>query len=171
MKKISFKLKIWTNLFYLTCCRCPLLYHCLIQYELRHTVFTRWNLKSLRKPGAGEETWNIPGTTDIYFDAVVKGTITSRGPSVTKDAAAAVCLCWSIPHLPVAQKTKGYLSLEALLWYISKCLFFNLAGKKKSSPFSFTVVLCHTDIQPKAPPGTRLHTSPSMLSNWHIGPS
>lgn len=35
----DFKLKIWINLFYLTCCRCPLLYHCLIQYELRHTVY------------------------------------------------------------------------------------------------------------------------------------
>lgn len=56
-------------------------------------LFARWNLNSLRKPGAAEETWNIPGTTDIYFDAVVKGTKTSRGPSVTEDAAAAVCLC------------------------------------------------------------------------------
>lgn len=102
-------------------------------------LLARWNLKSLRKPG--EESWNKPDHRYLLCQsccrAVVWGPKTPGG-TLTEGTAAAVWLCWSIPHLPIVQKTKGYLSLEALLWY--KCQFHNLAGKKKSSPFGFSAV-------------------------------
>ena len=146
-----------------------------------HKAMCKW---AVTKPGAEEKSWNIPGTTDIYSAELLlsccQGPQTPHDTSVTKApaAAAAACLCWYIPHLPIVQKTKGYLSLEALLWYISKCQVHNLAGegkKKKIKPpwllCCSSACFCHTEIQAKAPPGTRLHTGSSMLGNWHWGPS
>lgn len=57
-------------------------------------LLARRNLKSLRKPGAGDENWNIAGTTYIYYvRAVVKGPKTPSGIPVSEVTAAAVCLC------------------------------------------------------------------------------
>lgn len=164
---------MWTNIFPPTFCRYPLLYNCLIW-----TQACFWPDETLKvKAGAGEESWNIPGSPDIYYvRAVVE--LLSRGQKLLVAplwvVTAALCLCWFIPHLPIVQKTKGYLSPEALLWYISKCQFHNLAGEKKKIPLWLlrcsSTCYCHTKIQPKVPPGTRLHTSPSVLGNWHREP-
>lgn len=54
--------------------------------------------------------------------------------------------CWSIPHLTIVQNTKGYVSLESLLWHISKCQ--SLLIRKKTSPFICLVVpllVCYMD--------------------------
>lgn len=62
----------------------------------------------------------------------------------------------TIPHLPIEQRKrrrrKSQVSLEAPLWYISKCQLQNRARKKVISLWLlhyFSTCFCHTEIQPK----------------------
>lgn len=148
---------------------CLLLCHCLTQSELRHAVGQMRPGLLARRAGTYQAPQILYILCQSYCWAVVKGPKTPCGTPVTKGTAAAVCLCWSIPHLPIVHKTKGYLSPEALLWYTSKCQFHNLAGKKNHLPLASLLFLYlfspHRD-PTKGP--SRHKTSHKPFNAWQL---
>jgi len=132
-------------------------------------------MKLLKEAGAEEESLNIPRTTHIcYVRAVVE--LLSRGPKLLVaplwvNVKQPQCASADSSHICIVQKTKGYLSLEALLWYISKCQFHNLAGERKknhpplASPLFLYLLLPHRDTT-KNP--SRHKTSHEPFNAWQL---
>lgn len=133
---------------------------------------SRWNLKSWREPGAGtHQEPQLFIMSELLFSAFVRGPKTPGGNAVSEGTAAA----WFLPHLPTVQKNKkkqkaiclSRLSCDTFLSVSSTTLLEK--KKKKKSPAFWLLhcscsCYCHTEIQPKAPSGKRLHTSTSMLA-------